>query len=171
MVQKIKIIIYYLFISRLPNSRLLKAANKIRVWYVCHILKIMTSDSDNYFENRVYIGSGNLLTIGKCCHINENVFIQGAGIGNYVMIAPHVTILSRSHKKDRLDIPMIKQGETEDEPPIIEDDVWIGRNAIVMPGVRIGSGSIVAAGAVVVQNVGKKQIVGGVPAKLIRNRV
>jgi maltose O-acetyltransferase len=132
-------------------------------------MKIMMPDPDNFFENGVYIGSGNL-TIGKCCHINENVFIQGAEIGNYVMVAPHVAILSRSHNKDRLDIPMIMQGKTEDRPPVIEDDVWIGRNAIVMPGVRIGAGSIVAAGAVVVKDVGRNQIVGGVPAKLIRHR-
>ncbi len=65
---------------------------------------------------------------------------------------------------------MILQGEKKGINPIIEDDVWIGRNAIIMPGVRIGKGSIVGAGAVVTKNVEPYSIVGGVPAKLIRKR-
>lgn len=52
----------------------------------------------------------------------------------------------------------------------IEDDVWLGRNVIVMPGIRIGKGAIVAAGSVVTKDVSDYTIVGGVPAKLIRTR-
>jgi len=64
----------------------------------------------------------------------------------------------------------VTQGEDTARPPIIEDDVWIGRNAVVMPGVRIGQGSIVAAGAIVVKDVMPYSIIGGVPARLIRMR-
>ena len=53
---------------------------------------------------------------------------------------------------------------------IIEDDVWIGRNAIVMPGIKIGKGSIIGAGSVVTRNVESFSVVGGVPAKLIKKR-
>lgn len=167
---KLKLIIYYLIVAKLPNSRFGNIFRKIRIWYVCDILKIMQKDDGNFFEENVYIGNGKNITIGKHCHINENVFIQGATIGNYVMIAPNVTILNGSHKFDRVDMPMIMQGEEKELNPIIEDDVWIGRNTIIMPKISIGQGSIIGAGAVVAKNVESFTIVGGVPAKLIRKR-
>ena len=170
MVHKFKIAIYYCIIYYLPHSRLARISNKLRLWYVCKVLKIMHSHPANYFENRVYIGDGRRVNIGYNCHINENVFIQGANIGNYVMIAPDVAILSKSHKHDDLLIPMVNQGETKEEIPVIEDNVWIGRRAIILPGLRLGSGCIVAAGAVVTKDIPPNSIVGGVPAKLIRKR-
>ena len=171
MINKIKISFYYLVICRLPHSRLLKRISDIRVWYVCNVLKIMKRNPNNYFEYGVYIADGKALSIGEHCHINENVFIQGANIGDYVMIAPNVAILSKAHNYNLDDIPMIEQGESADCPPVIEDNVWIGRNAIIMPGVTLRSGCIVAAGAVVVKDVESNCIVGGVPAKLIKNRL
>jgi len=65
---------------------------------------------------------------------------------------------------------MIMQGEIRGLNPVIEDDVWIGRNAVIMPNVKIGKGSIIGAGAVVTKNVKAYSVVGGVPAKLIRKR-
>lgn len=168
--QKFKLIIYYVFIAKLPNSRFGNIFRKIRIWYVCDILKIMQKDDGNFFEESVYIGNGKNITIGKHCHINENVFIQGATIGNFVMIAPNVAILNGTHKFDRVDVPMIMQGEEKELNPIIEDDVWIGRNAIIMPKIRIGQGSIIGAGAVVTKDVEPFSIMGGVPAKLIKKR-
>lgn len=168
--QKFKLIIYYILISKLPNSRFGNIFRKIRIWYVCDILKIMQKDDGNFFEENVYIGNGKNITIGKHCHINENVFIQGATIGNFVMIAPNVAILNGTHKFDRVDVPMIMQGEEKELNPIIEDDVWIGRNAAVMPNIRIGRGSIIGAGAVVTKDVEPFSIMGGVPAKLIKKR-
>ena len=98
------------------------------------------------------------------------MFIQGASIGNDVMIAPNVSILNRAHEFRSVDISMVDQGVSELLNPIIEDDVWIGRNAIILPGIKIGKGSIIGAGAVVSKNVEQFAIVGGVPAKLIRYR-
>ncbi|MDD3591325.1 MAG: CatB-related O-acetyltransferase [Sulfurovum sp.] len=167
---KIKLIVYYLIITKLPNSRYGNIFRKIRNWYVCDILKIMQKDDGNFFEENVYIGNAKNISIGKHCHINENVFIQGATIGNFVMIAPNVAILNGTHKFDRVDVPMIMQGEEKELNPIIEDDVWIGRNAAVMPNIRIGRGSIIGAGAVVTKDVEPFSIMGGVPAKLIKKR-
>ena len=130
----------------------------------------MKFDSKSYFENNVYIGNGGNLSIGEHCHINEDVFIQGAYIGNYVMIAPNVSILNSLHNHDRIDIPMIFQGEAQGINPIIEDDVWIGRDALILPGIKIGTGSIVGAGSVVTKDIEPFSIVGGVPAKLIKKR-
>lgn len=170
MMYKIKLFIYYIFISKLPNSRFSNFFRKIRNWYVCDILKIMKRHNENYFEDNIYIGNGKNLTIGEFCHINENVFIQGANIGNHVMIAPNVSILNSTHNYQNIDLPMIMQGEVKGLNPIIEDDVWIGRNAVIMPNIKIGKGSIIGAGAIVTKDVEPYSIVGGVPAKLIKKR-
>jgi acetyltransferase-like isoleucine patch superfamily enzyme len=131
----------------------------------------MKKDKKNFFENNIYISDSSQIQIGAHCHINENVFIQGATIGDYVMIAPGVSILNSTHGFSRLDIPMVLQGRIEHLNPILEDDVWVGRNAIILPGVIIKKGSVVGAGAVVTKNIEEYSIVGGVPAKLIKMRV
>lgn len=166
----IRLVIYYILISKLPNSRFGNLFRKIRNWYICDILGIMKKHKQNYFEENIYIGDGTQLSIGEYCHINENVFIQGATIGNHVMIAPNVSILNSTHKYYFNDIPMIMQGEERELNPIIENDVWIGRNAVIMPNIKIGRGSIIGAGAVVTKNVEPFSIMGGVPAKLIKKR-
>jgi maltose O-acetyltransferase len=130
----------------------------------------MKFDKDSYFENNVYVGNCVNVSIGSHCHINENVFIQGATIGNFVMIAPGVAILNSKHNTINVDLPMIKQGQVRSLNPIIEDDVWLGRNAIILPGVIVAKGTVVGAGAVVTKNFEPNSIVGGVPAKLIKKR-
>lgn len=168
--KQIKLIIYYLIISKLPHSRFISISNKFRCWYVSSVLKIMEGNSECYLENNVYLGNGENVSIGRKCQINENVFIQGAKIGNFVMIAPNVSILSSTHNYSNVDVPMVLQGEVKGLEPVISDDVWIGRNAIILPGVIIGRGVIVAAGAVVTKDVEDYSVVGGVPAKLVRKR-
>lgn len=168
--QKLKALLYYLIFWRLPNSRFCRPLSRLRLWYVSRVLKVAAPDPRSFFEEKIYLGDGTKVKIGRHCMINEHVFLQGAVIGNGVMIAPHAALLSRSHRFDRVDLPMIEQGETEERIPVIEDDVWIGRNALILPGVRIGRGSIVGAGAVVTCNVAPWSIVGGVPAQLIRRR-
>ena len=90
-------------------------------------------------------------------------------IGNDVMMGPEVVILTYSHKFDRLDIPMNDQGSYVD-PVMIGNDVWIGTRSIILPGVKIGNGVLIGAGAVVTKDVPDYAIVGGVPAKIIRYR-
>jgi maltose O-acetyltransferase len=166
----IKLIAYYALVSRLPHSRFGKIFNTVRVWYLSKVLHVLDSGEGQHFQNNVYISNALNVRIGTCCHINEHVFIQGAHIGSYVMIAPHVSILCSSHNHQRTDIPMILQGELKNFLPNIEDDVWIGRNAVILPGVTIGRGSIVGAGAIVNKDVIPYSIVGGVPARLIKMR-
>lgn len=168
--RKLLFILYYLLISRLPNTRNIYFFKYIRVFYIARFLKLLPWDKNSCVENNVYLSNGKNVKIGYDCHINENVFIQGAEIGDHVMIAPNATILNSTHNFYRTDIPMCKQGAAKAINPAIEDDVWIGRNAIIMPGVRICKGSIVASGAVVTKDVEKYSIVGGVPAKLIKRR-
>lgn len=168
--KKVAYLGYYVFINKLPNSRFGGVFNKIRTWYVCDLMGIMLRDDHTFMEEKVYLAGPGKVQIGKGCQINENVFIQGAIIGDHVMIAPNCSILTKNHCYGRTDIPMSLQGETPDELVILEDDVWLGRNVIILPGVRIGKGSIVAAGAVVTKSVEPYSIVGGIPAKLIKKR-
>lgn len=91
-------------------------------------------------------------------------------IGDNTMLGPEVLILTRNHRHNRIDIPMMDQGSEENQEVIIGNDVWIGARAIILPGVSIGNGSIVGAGAVVSKNVEEYSIVVGNPARIVRKR-
>jgi maltose O-acetyltransferase len=82
------------------------------------------------------------------------------------MIGTHAAISSLTHdyESDVMFETLVRK------PVVIEDDVWIGSNAVVMPGVRLGCGSVVGAGAVVTQDVPPFAIVVGVPARIIKYR-
>jgi acetyltransferase-like isoleucine patch superfamily enzyme len=170
MIKKLKLIIYYAVIARLPHSRYFEPINRIRLFWVCRVLKIMKYNRNSRFQNNIYIGHGDHVSIGDECQINGNVFIQGGRIGNYVMIAPDVAILSLVHHVSSTAIPMIRQGRRKHVDPIIEDDVWIGTRVVILPGIRIARGCIIGAGAVVTRDTQPYGIYGGVPAKLIRKR-
>lgn len=96
-------------------------------------------------------------------------------IGDNVMFGPQVTIRGGNHRTDMVGRTMISvtvaDKRPEDDPGVvIENDVWIGTRAIILAGVHIGEGAIVAAGAVVTANVAPYTIVAGAPAKLVRRR-
>lgn len=169
--QKFKLAIYYLIIQYLPHSRFVKLSNLIRLFYVSKILKIISFDKNSKFENGIYISDARDIEIGNFVRINENVFLQGnIKIGDYVMIAPGVSIYTKTHNYHDINTPMVLSGESKTKKVIIENDVWIGRNAVVMPGVKIGRGSIIGANAIVNKSVAPNSIMGGVPARLIRKR-
>jgi maltose O-acetyltransferase len=86
------------------------------------------------------------------------------------MMGPDVVIHTRNHRHDRIDIPMCQQGFGEMKPVIIEDDVWLGERVIILPGVTIGKGSIIGAGAVVAKNVPPYSIAVGNPALVVKKR-
>lgn len=109
------------------------------------------------------------VTIGNNSSIGNNAYLSGKIIiGNNVMIAPNCTFIAISHRFS--DKPPFQHIGSANAPIIIEDNVWIGYGAIILEDVTIGKGSIVAAGAVVTRDVEPYTIVGGVPAKLIKNR-
>jgi len=170
MIKSIKLGIYYLIFYNLPNSRFFFLFTRLRVLYVSKVLGILPSCVTSKIEEKVYLSDSKNISIGVNCRINENVFIQGATIGDNVLIAPNCSLLSVSHIHSDRDIPIVFQGETDPNPPIIKDNVWLGRNVIVLPGVTIGEGAIVAAGAIVNKDVESFSIYGGVPAKLIKKR-
>lgn len=118
----------------------------------------------------VYIGSGKNISIGDHCRINQNVRLANVKIGNHVMIARDTVFLGRAHESSRLDIPMEQQGNKEVDQSIVEDDVWIGIRAIILPASHISRGTIVGAGAVLTKKTEKNGVYGGVPAKKIKTR-
>lgn len=79
-------------------------------------------------------------------------------------------MLTSGHEFANIDIPMRLQGRKQEQPIYIADDVWIGARAIIMPGVRVGHGAIIGAGAVVTKDVPEYAVVGGVPAVIIKYR-
>ena len=115
---------------------------------------------------------GEGLVIGNNVGIAQNCFIQVRGkvvIGNDVIFGPNVSIFSENHNFDNPDLPVSGQGETR-KGVIIEDGVWLGTRVVILDGVKVGKNSIVAAGSIVTKNIAPYTIVGGVPAKLIKNR-
>jgi acetyltransferase-like isoleucine patch superfamily enzyme len=102
---------------------------------------------DGYINNKVTIDCNNFISIGNGVAISKGVTIRDS------------------------DDQSINGNEDISAPIVIEDRVWIGLNSTILKGVRIGSGSVVAAGAVVTKDVPKNTLVGGVPAKVIKEDV
>jgi maltose O-acetyltransferase len=92
-------------------------------------------------------------------------------IGEDVMMGPDVAIYALNHAFDDLTRPMLVQGHDSADPVKVGDDVWIGARAIILPGVEIGKGCIVGAGAVVTRSVPDYSVVAGNPAVVIRSRL
>ena len=112
------------------------------------------------------------ITIGANSYVGPySVLFGGAGIeiGDSVLISPGVVIVSHQHTFARHEVD-IRLQPLEFAGVVIDRDVWIGSNATVLPGVRIGAGSIVGAGAVVTRDVAPGKLVLGVPARPARDR-
>jgi len=123
-------------------------------------------------ERGVLIEQPWLFEIGDNSGVGVNCYIDGpVTIGCNVMMGPQTTIYRRNHSIKETAIPMMKQGFESFQPLLIEDDVWIGGHVIVVPSVKkIGQGSVIAAGTVVVKDVLPYEVVGGNPGRLIKNR-
>jgi maltose O-acetyltransferase len=107
------------------------------------------------------------IEIGEDTIIGDHVFLDGRAllkIGSHVDIASHVQIYNSQHDIDSQDFGAVEA------PVEIADYVFIGPRAIVLPGVKIGRGAVVAAGAVVTSDIGEFEVWGGVPTKFIRQR-
>lgn len=122
--------------------------------------------------NYLYAEQGNLI-IGDNCSINTNVQLGAADgmliIGNNVMIGPNVVIRASNHGTSRATSMRFQPhffGKI-----FIEDDVWIGSNAVILSGVTLAKGTVVGAGAVVTKSTESYSIVGGVPARKINERI
>ncbi len=187
----IRTVIYRLILSFEGNAAIeknvrLRFANKIHLGDGCYL------DENVYLHacpSGIEIGENSLvmhgavlhvynfrdlpnagIKIGKDCLVSEYTVIRGQGgvtIGDRVYTSPNTQIMAVNHIFDNPDLPFIHQGITA-QGIQIEDDVWLGSNAVITDGVKIGKGAVIAAGAVVTKNVPAHTIVAGVPAQVIR---
>lgn len=138
----------------------------------CYIDKsVQISAWDSYFgqEFSPEIVIGNNCGIGAYSHLSA---INGIYIGNNVRMGKSILIIDNAHgasKRDLLDISPRKRPLASKGPVVIEDNVWIGEKASIMPGVRIGRGAIIAANSVVTHDVDPYSVVAGNPAKTIKS--
>jgi acetyltransferase-like isoleucine patch superfamily enzyme len=127
-----------------------------------------TIKPSNYYGYN--IGEG--LRIGDNSNVGRYSYVGCSGlitIGRNVMISPRVSFHAESHNFDDPDIPMREQGVSR-APIVVEDDCWIASHAIILAGVTVGRGSVVAAGSVVTHDVAPYSVVAGVPARVLRSR-
>ncbi|WP_231878606.1 DapH/DapD/GlmU-related protein [Agromyces sp. NDB4Y10] len=136
-------------------------------------------------EDGVHVGRGAMvrslhrLRVGAGTHIGRNCTIEVSGeIGRHVLMAASVAIVGRDdHAIDEVGVPITKSTWIGERPSTLRDevtigdDVWIGYGAIVLSGVRIGDGAIIAAGSVVTRDVPDFAIVAGNPARRVGDRL
>lgn len=164
---KIKKYMYLLFLNNIPSSNKSGGLlNSLKSSVLRGIFKHLGSNVN--IRPKIKFASGHNISIDDNSGIGDSCLLQDLGeikIGRDVLMAPEVMIYTANHliKKDEL----IRNQGVEVKDVIIEDDVWIGTRAIILPGVRISKGAVVAAGAVVTKDVEPYAIVGGVPAKRI----
>lgn len=119
---------------------------------------------DQHFKPQLIIGKN--VSFNYYCHVG---CINRIEIGDNVLIGSHVLITDHSHGKlERTDIPFEQRQLLSKGPVVIKNNVWIGENACIMPGVTIGEGSIIAANAVVTHDVQPYSVVAGMPARVVK---
>ncbi len=160
---------YFHIAKKMPISygRGGKFGRKLRAWSA---KKFLVSVGKNVnIEKGAMITS--LMEIGDNSGVGINATMHGKVIiGKNVMMGPEVIVYTQNHCIARTDIPMCQQGFAESKPVYIGDDVWIGGRVIILPGVHIGNGAVVGAGAIVTKDVPDYAVVGGNPAKILYMR-
>lgn len=122
------------------------------------------------FNVGVHIQANSEVSIGNQSHFAPFCVLYGPlEVGDKCAVAAHTVFASIGHTYDQPDVPFVDLPARAGKI-VLEDNVWIGANATIIAGVRIGTGSIVGAGAVVTHDVEPYSVVGGVPARLIRMR-
>lgn len=147
--------------------------NTLRTWYFFHLkfpwvkyngfVRVM---SHTRFAKNRNITLGNKVQFGKLCSVSTDV-----EIGNNVLIAARVCFVGKyDHETHIPGLAIWDSPRGTDEVTKVEDDVWIGHGSIILAGVRIGKGAVVAAGSLVTKSIPDCEIWGGVPARKIKDR-
>lgn len=131
--------------------------------FCTYIGKNVNIERNALFSSKLSIG--DFSGIGPKCELSGPLYI-----GKNVMMGPEVIIYTRNHKTENKSIPMMFQGYTVDKEVTINDDVWIGRRVIILPGVTIGKGSIIGAGSVVARDIPSYSVAVGNPCRVVKKR-
>ena len=138
------------------------------------VLKVFLKSSKGlpFSQPNIIIQYPQLLSVGKNFGCNCGTYINAIGgiyIGDNVLLSTNVVISSGYHSiKNKF--PPIYERTTKLKNIIIEDDVWIGSNSTILPGIKLGTGSVIGANTLVIKNTDKYKIYSGVPAKIINER-
>lgn len=139
----------------------------MRARFMRYFFKAM--GKDNVLQAGLRVANPEMVAIGSHCNLARGVFITGGGgvtIGDWVGFGPDTKIWSVNHRFADPDTPWLLQG-WDKKPVVVEDDVWLGANVFVMPGVTIGKGAIVSAGTVVNKSIPPYAIVTGNPGRVV----
>ena len=151
------------------NPIVKRLGRAVKAWYYRHKYHLKDVHKTAYFGSKSYFGKGfkadKYVYIGPRCLIYPKV-----SVGAYTMFANNVSIIGGDHNYNKVGMPICFSGRAELKETKIGRDCWIGAHVIVMCGVTIGDGAIIAAGSVVTKDVEPYSIYGGVPAKKIKNR-
>jgi acetyltransferase-like isoleucine patch superfamily enzyme len=138
---------------------------RVRHWYYRRVLGYALGRDSSIHMNTFV--TGDFITVGDNVVINRRCYLDGRigiEIGNNVSISPEAYIVSMEHDPDS---PVFA---TRGGKVVIADHVWVGARTLIMPGVTIGEGAVVGAGAVVTKSIAPYRIAVGVPAREIRDR-
>ena len=162
-------LIYYLLAIYLPSNQVpyIGKMGNLRSFLFRRCIK---KAGTNIKVNQGVIFSTDI-EVGNNVTFNENVRIRrGTKFGSDIEVAPGVNFITESHKISKTSLPINKQG-SEFKEIIIEDDVWIGTNAIILAGVKLSKGTVVGANAVVTKSHPPFSVITGVPARQVRSRI
>ena len=148
-----------------PHAKLVKPG---LVWIGDHVLigeQAWLNAKDDRADGQPTLRVGDGTYVGRFAHINA---WRSVSIGSNVLIADRVFISDADHRYADTTLPIRLQGDCFVGPVTLRDGCWIGVGAVVLPGVTIGRNAVVAANAVVTTDVPDCAVVGGVPARLIK---
>lgn len=162
--------LYYFIFKNLPatNNRYFRLPKKLRYWAAKSLFDSCGKNVN--VEKGANFGTGKGISIGDNSGIGVNTHVRGPlSIGKDVMMGPEVIILTTSHKFENLSLPMWQQGNVI-KGVSIGNDVWIGTRVIILSGVTVGDGVIIAAGSIVTKDIPDFAVVAGNPARIIKFR-
>lgn len=174
LIQFIFLVLYYGLARYLPPSHknyLGRIGGRLRRFCCKYLFKYCASDSN--IEHMAYFGTGENVELGSRSGIGIHCRIpRSCRIGDNVMMGLHCLVMNTgTHKCDRIDTPMIDQGRYDSgEVATIGDDVWIGRECLMLGGKKIGSHTIIGARSVISKDIPCYVIAVGNPIRVIKNR-
>ena len=132
----------------------------------------VTVGARTYIASGTFFSSGKKFMLGADTYIGRNVSLScDLCLGSSVLVASSVAFVGGDHKIDGIDCNIKDAGRDVIKPITVEDNVWVGHGAVILHGVTLNSGCVVAAGSIVTKDVPPNAVVGGNPASLIRFRV
>jgi maltose O-acetyltransferase len=168
----LKFAVYYGVADKLPYSLTAgfgPMAKRVRRWAAEDLFDHAGGRIN--IEKGAWFGSGRGISVGDRSGLGLDCLVMGPlTLGRDVMVGPRCMFVSQAHNTGDVSLPMTDQGMAEDRPIVVEDDVWFGAAVIVLPGVRVGHGSVIGAGSIITKDVPPFACVAGSPARVVKYR-